>query len=88
MQSDRINVLTEWTNNTVADMTPYRFHRFFYYGDYDLFAVGSTPDGKEGAIMKTVNNGISWTRADMLARQNEDGKWENYTPDLLHLSAQ
>lgn len=82
MQSDRINVLTEWTNNTVADMTPYRFHRFFYYGDYDLFAVGSTPDGKEGAIMKTVNNGISWTRADMLARQNEDGKWENYTPDF------
>lgn len=82
MQSDKINVLTEWTNNAYTSMAPYKFCRFFYYGDYDLFAVGSTPDGKEGVIMKTSNNGISWERADMLSRQNEEGKWENYTPDF------
>lgn len=82
MESDKINVLAEMTNNTYTEMAPYKFHRFFYYSDANMFAVGSTPDGKEGVIMKTYNNGSGWKRADMLSRQNEDGKWENYTPDF------
>lgn len=82
MESDRINVLTEWTHNTVSEMTGYRFSRFCYGGDYNLMALGSTPDGTEGVIMKSANNGIAWQRADMLSRQKPDGSWENYTPDF------
>lgn len=82
MESDKINVFTEWTSNTNQDMAPYVFCQTYYIGDWDLFAVGYTPDGKEGIIVKSANTGQTWKRADMLARQNEDGKWENYTPDF------
>lgn len=82
MESDRINIFTEWTKNTIPDMTPYVFCRMFYDNDYSLLAIGSTPDGKEGAIMKSANNGLSWRRADAMSRQKEDGTWENYTPDF------
>lgn len=82
MQSDRINVFTEWTSNTNQDMAPYVFCQTYYIGDWDLFAVGYTPDGKEGIIVKSANTGQKWKRADTLARQKEDGTWENYTPDF------
>lgn len=82
MESDRINVFTEWSSNTNQDMAPYVFRRTYYVGDWDLFAVGYTPDEKEGIIVKSANVGQMWKRADILARQNADGKWENYTPDF------
>lgn len=82
IQSDRINVFTEWSSNKVDIMAPYLFTRTFYNGDYNLLAIGSSIDGKEGAIMMSANNGRTWKRADMLARQKEDGTWENYTPDF------
>lgn len=82
MESDKINVFTAWSNFTNTDMAPYVFCQTCYLGDWSLFAVGYTPDGKEGAIMKSANCGQSWSRADMLSRQNDEGKWENYTPDF------
>lgn len=82
MESDRINVFTEWSSFTNQDMSPYVFSQMYYYSDYNLFAVGYTPDGKEGVIMQSSNNGQKWKRADSLSRQKEDGTWENYTPDF------
>lgn len=82
MESDKINVFTEWSYLTNQEMAPYKFCQMCYIGDWDLFAVGSTPDGKEGIIVKSSNAGKTWKRADALSRQKDDGMWENYTPDF------
>lgn len=82
MQSDRIKVFTEWSSNKDDVMAPYVFRQMYYGGDRALFAVGYTPDGKEGIIVKSSDCGRLWKRADMLSRQKEDGTWENYTPDF------
>lgn len=82
MESDKINVFTNWNKLVFSDMSEYKFTRFCKFSDYCLYAIGSSLDGKEGIIVKSVNNGTTWKRADQLSRQNEDGKWENCTPDF------
>lgn len=82
MQSDKINIFTEWSTATFDYMAPFTFHQYCYVGDYNLLAVGSSLDGKEGIIVKSSNAGGKWQRADALSRQKEDGTWENYTPDF------
>lgn len=75
MESDRINVFTAWTSLTNPEMAPYLFCQTCYNGDFSLFAVGYSPDGNDGVIVKSSNCGQKWKRADMLSRQNADGKW-------------
>lgn len=82
MESDRINVYDEWTSNTFQTMSPYVFCQTCYVSDWNLFAIGSTPDGKEGVIMKSTDNGVSWRRADNIPTQQEDGSWQGITPDF------
>lgn len=82
MESDRINTITDWTENTFEKMKPYVFRPMYCYSEYNLFAFGATPDGKEGVIMKSANNGTSWKRADEISLQKEDGSWYTITPDF------
>lgn len=83
MQSDKINVYTEWSANTFEKLAPYKFSQIYYYSDYNLFAIGSTPDGTSGHIFKSVDNGVSWKENAEISLQNEDGSWHTLlSPDF------
>ena len=81
MPCEAIPVKSGWEKSEFADFAGYKFHQIAYVSDYNIFAVGEAGNGKEGIILKTADNGISWKRADMMLRQREDGSWETIVPD-------
>ncbi len=83
MESDKINVYTEWSARTFEKLAPYEFSQIYYGSDYNLMAIGSTPDGTTGHIFNSADNGVTWREYADISLQDEDGKWHTLpSPDF------
>lgn len=86
MECESIPVNTAWTTTSYEELTPYIFTQIIPVGLYDTYAIGSSEDGKSGAIFYSVTNGLQWKRADYYTVANPDGTSEVVSPDFSVLS--
>lgn len=76
-----IPVKTDWVKNVYEELAPYRFNQLSAYSEFDIWAVGSGPDG-HGAIFRSLTGGVSWKRSDSYTVERPDGSLEPVSPEF------
>lgn len=80
MPYDAIPLNSEWERGDYPDFA-YTYNDIIYITDFNLFAIGTSDDGKTGIILRSANQGTTWQQSDDISAQKEDGTYYMHKPE-------